>query len=107
MSIHLNLTPETKGLINKEWLSIMKPECILINTSRGEIIDEGALYKALKEKKILGAGLDVYNEEPYTGPLMGLNYVILTPHLGSYAKELRVQMEIEATKNLIKGLKYK
>ena len=82
----------------------MKKSSILINTSRGEIIDENALFNALKENKILGAGLDVYNQEPYKGPLTELDNVVLTPHIGSYAKELRIQMEIEAVENLIRGL---
>ena len=82
----------------------MKKHSILINTSRGEIIDENAMFNALKESKILGAGLDVYNQEPYKGPLTELDNVILTPHIGSYAKELRIQMEIEAVENLIRGL---
>jgi len=104
VSIHLNLSHETKGLMDEERLNHMKPESILINTSRGEIIDEEALYKVLKGKRILGAGLDVYNEEPYSGPLTELDNVVLTPHIGAYAKELRIQMEIEAAENLIRGL---
>jgi len=90
--------------MNASQIRKMKQDSILINTSRGEMIDEGALYKALKEKKILGAGLDVFNDEPYSGALTDLDNVILTPHIGSYAKELRVQMELEAVENLIRGL---
>jgi len=104
VSIHLNLSAKTNQLLNKDNINKLKPECILINTSRGEIIDEAALVSSLKENKILGAGLDVYNQEPYNGPLTELENVVLTPHIGSYAKEVRIQMEIEATKNLIKGL---
>jgi D-3-phosphoglycerate dehydrogenase len=104
VSIHLNLTAETKGMMNKERLYKMKPESILINTSRGEIIDENALYIALKSNQISGAGLDVFEKEPYSGPLTELNNVLLTPHIGAYAKELRIQMEIEAVENLIRGL---
>ena len=104
ISIHLNLTDETNQLINAAQISKMKPDSILINASRGEIIDEESLYIALKEKRIMGAGLDVFNNEPYFGPLSKLDNVILTPHIGSYAKELRVQMEIEAVENLIRGL---
>jgi len=104
ISIHLNLTDETNQLMNAEQISKMKPESILINASRGEMINEEALYKALKEKKILGAGLDVFNDEPYSGALTELENVILTPHIGSYARELRIQMEIEAVENLIRGL---
>ena len=104
ISIHLNLTDETNQLMNATQISKMKPGSILINASRGEIIDEEALCKALKEKKILGAGLDVFSEEPYSGSLTELDNVILTPHIGSYAKELRIQMEIEAVENLMRGL---
>jgi D-3-phosphoglycerate dehydrogenase len=104
ISIHLNLTDETNQLMNEKQISKMKKNSILINTSRGEIIDEKALYKALKDEKILGAGLDVFKDEPYSGSLTELNNVILTPHIGSYAKEIRIQMEIEAAENLIRGL---
>ena len=104
ISIHLNLSDETNQLMNEERINKMKSDSILLNTSRGEIIDEEALYKALKEKRILGAGLDVFNDEPYSGALTELENVILTPHIGSYAKELRIQMEIEAVENLIRGL---
>ena len=104
VSIHLNLTSETNTLMNKERIAALKPGCIFINTSRGEIINEDALYVALKEKHIFGAGLDVFREEPYSGPLLELNNVILTPHIGSYAKEVRIKMEIEAAENLIRGL---
>jgi len=104
VSIHLNLSDETNGLMNEELINSLKPECILINTSRGGILDEKALYTVLKEKKILGAGLDVFNDEPYSGPLTEFDNVVLTPHIGSYAKEIRIQMEIEAAENLIKGL---
>ena len=104
ISIHLNLTDETNQLMNAAQISKMKPDSILINASRGEMIDEEALYIALKEKKILGAGLDVFNKEPYSGALTTLDNVVLTPHIGSYAKELRIQMEIEAVENLLRGL---
>lgn len=104
VSIHLNLTDETNQLMDSTKICKMKPGSILINASRGEMIDEEALYKALKEKGVLGAGLDVFNNEPYSGPLTEFDNVILTPHIGSYAKELRIQMEIEAAENLIKGL---
>lgn len=104
VTIHLNLSDKTNQLLNLSKIGKMKTGSILINTSRGEIIDENALITALKENKILGAGLDVYNQEPYIGPLIEFKNVVLTPHVGSYAKELRIQMEIEAVANLIKGL---
>ena len=107
VSIHLNLSNKTNKFIDKKKLNKMKPNSILINTSRGEIIDEKALLKVLKEKKILGAGLDVFREEPYLGDLRKLENVVLTPHIGAYAKEIRAKMEIEAVNNLIKGLNEK
>ena len=107
VSIHLNLSNETKGLIDEKKLNHIKSEAILINTSRGEIIDETALFEALKSKQIAGAGLDVFHQEPYSGPLTTLDNVVLTPHIASYAKEIRVQMEIESVKNLLKGLNEK
>ena len=100
----MNLTEDTLKFINKECLKLMKPDCIFINTSRGEIVDEDALYVALKNKQIMGAGLDVFQIEPYAGKLLELDNVILTPHIGAYAKEIRMQMEIESVQNLIRGL---
>ena len=104
VSIHLNLSDETEYLINKEKIKLMKHGAILINTSRGKIIDETALYDALKFNKLGGAGLDVFEKEPYSGQLTELNNIVLTPHIGSYTKEIRVKMEIEAAENLIRGL---
>ena len=83
----------------------MKRNAILINASRGEIINEADLIKALDENLIQGAGLDVFENEPYNGPLVNYDNVILTPHIGAYAKEIRMQMELEAAENLIEGLK--
>jgi D-3-phosphoglycerate dehydrogenase len=104
VSIHLNLSDGVKYLINKDNIKLMKRSAILINTSRGEILDEKVLYDALISNHLAGAGLDVFEQEPYSGPLSELNNVILTPHIGSYAREIRIQMEKEATKNLIRGL---
>ncbi len=83
----------------------MKDNSWLINASRGGLVDEMALYSALKKGKLSGAALDVFDNEPYEGPLRSLDNVILTPHIGSYAKEGRIQMEEDAVQNLIKGLK--
>ena len=104
ISIHLNLTPETKSLINSDAFRKMKPGAILINTSRGEVINEKDLKEALDKKLISGAGLDVFQEEPYTGPLLKYGNVVTTPHIGAYAQEIRDQMELEAAHNLMKGL---
>lgn len=82
----------------------MKPETILINTSRGGIINESVLYEALKNNQLGGAGLDVFEHEPYTGPLTQLDNIVLTAYIGAYAKEIRIKMEMEAAENLILGL---
>jgi len=90
VSIHLRLSKESTGLINKDSLATMKPGAILINTSRGAIVDENALIEALKEGKIAGAGLDVFVQEPLavSSPLRTLNNVILTPHIGWTVEEV-------------------
>ena len=104
VSTHLNLSENNIGLMGEKQFAIMKPSSIFINTSRGEVVDEKALYHALISKEIGAAGIDVFQKEPYKGQLKDLKNVVLTPHIGSYAKEIRIQMEIEATKNLINGL---
>lgn len=92
-------------LLGKNELQHMKQGSYLINCARGGIVDEVALAQLLQEGWLAGAALDVFNREPYTGPLAKLDSVILTPHIGSYAIESRVEMEVEAVKNLIEGLK--
>lgn len=105
ITIHCPLTETTKHIIGEKELTNMKESTILINTARGGLIDEIALYNFLKEKKIAGAAIDAFEDEPNTGKLKELDNVILTPHLGTYTIETRKQMEIEAAENLIKGLK--
>ena len=83
----------------------MKKNTLLINTARGGLVDEKALYEALKNKTIAGAAIDVFENEPDTGKLKELDNVILTPHISAYTIETRKQMEIEAVENLINGLK--
>lgn len=88
ISFHVPLTEGTKHLVNSQRLSKMKKNVYLINTSRGEIIDEDALYDALKEKRIAGAALDVFEKEPATGnKLTTLPNVVCTPHVGAQTKE--------------------
>jgi lactate dehydrogenase-like 2-hydroxyacid dehydrogenase len=100
------LTKETKGLVNDQLISMMKPSAILINTSRGPVLDEVALEKALREKRIRGAALDVYQTEvpePNPGPIEGLKTlpnVILTPHMGSAARETREEMALRTVQNI-------
>jgi D-3-phosphoglycerate dehydrogenase len=88
VSIHIPLTPKSRGLIAATELGLMKPTAFLVNTSRGPIVDEGALLAALRDNKIAGAGLDVYDVEPLplAHPLRKLDNVVLTPHLG-YASQ--------------------
>ncbi len=106
ISIHLPLTPETYHLIGYKELGLMKKEAILINTARGAIIDEKSLVYVLKEKRIFGAGLDVYENEPdVREDLKHLDNVIIQPHTGSATLEARTKMAIVAAKNLITGLK--
>ncbi len=103
---HMGISRKVKFqyLIGSQELQQMKPTAFLVNTSRGAFIDEDALYAALQEKKIAGAALDVFSEEPYKGKLCELEQVILTPHIASSAKEGRAVMEMEAAKNVLKGL---
>jgi len=105
ISLHIPLTKQTRHIIGKKELTTMKENAILINTARGGLIDEEALYTSLKDNKIAGAAVDAFEEEPYTGKLKRLDNVILTPHIGTYTIETRRQMEIEAVNNLIHGLK--
>lgn len=102
VSLHVS---SKKQIIGEREIGLMKKGVWLVNVSRGGVIDEDALFKALKDGHLAGAALDVFKEEPYTGPLQELDNVILTPHVGSYAIESRIKMEMEAAENLLKGLK--
>ncbi len=89
ISLHLPLTPETRGLIAKDTLSLVKPGAFLINTSRGQLVDEGALYEALLSGRLAGAALDVLEREEYDSknPLFTMDNVIITPHSAFYSEE--------------------
>lgn len=105
VSVHVPLNDETRHLIDSEALGKMKSTAYLINTSRGPVVDERALEKTLREGKIAGAGLDVYENEPYVFPdLMELENVVLLPHMGSATVETRTGMARKATENLLAGL---
>jgi len=108
VSLHCPLTEETRHLIGRRELDLMKPSAILINTSRGPVVDERALVLALRRGKITGAGLDVYEKEPNISPgLLKLDNVVLLPHIGSATKDTREQMAITAAKNAVAMLKGK
>ncbi|MEM7816760.1 MAG: phosphoglycerate dehydrogenase [Candidatus Aenigmatarchaeota archaeon] len=96
ITIHTPLTEETKNLISHKEFSLMKPKAFLINCARGEIVDEEALYQALKEKKIAGAALDVFSQEPpLNSKLLELDNIIFTPHLGASTEEAQLNVAIE------------
>lgn len=108
VTLHCPLTKETHHLIGKGELDLMKPTAILINTSRGPVVDEKALVSALKKGKIAGAGLDVYEKEPkLSSGLLKLENVVLLPHIGSLTKDTREQMAVVAAKNAIAMLRGK
>jgi len=102
ISLHTALTEETKHLINAQKLALIKPTAYLINTSRGPIIDEAALLETLKEKKIAGAALDVFENEPELTPgLVKLENIVLTPHIASATEGTRNKMSEMAANNII------
>jgi glyoxylate reductase len=107
VSIHVPLNSETRHLVNAEFLSKMKPNAILVNTSRGGVVDQSALYDVLKSGKIFGAALDVTDPEPLpmNSPLLTLENCLIVPHLGSASKHTRDMMSFLAAQNLIAGLK--
>ncbi len=102
VSLHCPSTKETRGLMNKETISKMKKSAYLINTARGDIVNESELVEALKEEKIMGAGLDVYEREPSVEQdLINLKNVFLLPHLGSATNETREAMGMRVFENLM------
>jgi len=105
ISLHVPLTKTTHHLIGAEQLKLMKPTAYLVNTSRGPVVDEKALVKALKQGKIAGAGLDVYEKEPALARgLDKLANVVLLPHIGSASIETRTKMAVMAAENIVHGL---
>ncbi|MGD8539444.1 MAG: D-glycerate dehydrogenase [Candidatus Aminicenantes bacterium] len=105
VTIHTTLNPQTHHLISREELRSMKRDAILVNVSRGPVIDEVALAEALEEGQIWGAGLDVYEREPEIEErLRSLDNVVLLPHIGSATYETRLKMAMMAAKNLVQGL---
>ena len=104
ISLHLPLTKHTKNMIRAEQIAIMKPDAILINTARGGIINEFDLANALNAGHLDGAAIDVFENEPYTGPLAEIERCILTSHMGSMTVDCRTRMEIEATEEAVRFL---
>jgi len=103
LSVHLPATPETVGLLDERLLGMLRPSALLVNTSRGNVISEEFLVALLQEKRIAGAGLDVFADEPLSEdhPLLKLNNVVLTPHAAALSRECIVGAAVEAAKAVV------
>ena len=107
ITIHVPDTEKTKNMITSKELENMKRGSMIVNTSRGSVINENDLYKALKKQHLKSAALDVFGIEPYDGKLSELENCILTPHISSYTIQARNLMELEAVKEVIRIKKNK
>jgi phosphoglycerate dehydrogenase-like enzyme len=107
VSLHVNLTDQTRGMIDAEKLGWMKPSAVLVNTSRGPVVDHLALADALRAGTIFAAGLDVTDPEPIPAdhPLVGLDNCLVVPHIASASRATRAKMAEMAAANLLAGLR--
>jgi len=105
VTLHISVTPEYPFCMGTEELAHMKKGAMLVNVSRGSLVDEGALVAALRSGHLAGAALDVYSQEPYAGPLCDCPNAILTPHVATLTEESRAAMEAQAVENLIRFFK--
>ncbi len=102
ISLHLPLTSQTRHILNRENLKLISPNCYLINTARGELIDEEALFEMLQKGKIKGAALDVFGKEPpFESPFLFLDNVVVTPHIGAYTQKAIEKMDMMAAENVV------
>ena len=104
VTLHLPLTGKTKDMIKKDHLLSMKADAIIINTSRGGIINESDLYEVMQSGHLSGAAIDVFDNEPYNGDLKDIERCLLTAHMGSMSVDCRARMEIEATEEVVRFL---
>ncbi len=104
ITLHVPPNRDKSFIVDELLFSKIKPSAFLVNAARGGVVDEAHLLNMLVSNKIAGAAIDVFSEEPYNGPFTKLQNVILTPHLGSYAAEGKLQMEIDAVNNLINNI---
>ena len=108
ITLHCELNSQTEGILGERELGLMKETAFLINTARGGLVDEKALYQALKAGKIAGAALDAYGQEPPLGnPLLTLDNIVATPHIGAYTYETVLDMGLLSVENLMKALRGK
>jgi D-3-phosphoglycerate dehydrogenase / 2-oxoglutarate reductase len=104
ITLHVPLTPQTRNLLRREQLLQMKPDALLINTSRGGIVNERDLAEVLNSGHLAGAAIDVFENEPYAGELATIERCLLTAHMGSMSEDCRTRMEIEATQEAVRFL---
>jgi D-3-phosphoglycerate dehydrogenase len=105
ITLHCDLNQGSKGIIGTRELALMKKTAYLVNTARGGLIDENALFEALRDKSLAGAALDAFQNEPPIGsPLLTLDNILTTPHIGSYTHEALLEMGLTAVDNLIQNL---
>ena len=102
ISVHVPLTPQTRGMVGKDQLMKMKADACIVNTARGGIVDERCLAEVLSYGHLSGAAIDVFENEPYSGPLTEIQRCFLTSHMGSMTIDCRVKMEVEATQEAIR-----
>lgn len=106
LSLHMPVTPETTGMLNRDTLALMKPTAIVVNTGRGPLIDDEAMVEALREGRILCAGLDTHNREPLPAgsPYFGLDNVVLTDHTAYSTEEAVRELKVKSARNVINAL---
>jgi D-3-phosphoglycerate dehydrogenase len=105
ITLHLPLTAQTRALVGARELALMKPTAVVVNTSRGNMVHEQELAAALREGRIGGAAIDVFEREPYSGELATIDRCILTCHMGSMSEDCRARMELEATEEALRFLR--
>ena len=106
VTLHVPLTPHTRSMVGSSQLDMMRKDAILINTSRGGVVDEDALVRALQDGHLGGAAIDVFAHEPYEGPLTQEPRCLLTSHMGSMSIDCRIRMEVEAAREAVRFLTY-